>query len=293
MHPVHGDDRVWPETNCYTDLLIELVHALGHEPLAMLGFTLAIDFDLDQWTFFKPPASDLYRLYGIDLQELAIWRPLAAHLEEHVGAGRPVLVEVDSYYLPDTAGTAYRRAHVKTTIGVDAIDAAAEQLGYFHNRGHYALEGDDFRGILQDRGLPPYAEFIKVNGSQGDLRQAKALAGEHLARAPHCNPFPRFKQRLQRDLEWLAASDIEQFHTYSFATFRQFGSCYELAAAHLQWLGGLGGAAKLLGDIAAETKAAQFQLARAMARRRALDLSPVDGMAERWEGAFAELRRLL
>ena len=76
-HAIHGEDRTWTETNCYTDLVIELVHGLGHDPVAMLPFTLAIDFEGDQWTFFKPPAADLFDLYGIDLQELAIWRPLA------------------------------------------------------------------------------------------------------------------------------------------------------------------------------------------------------------------------
>ena len=80
----------------------------------MLPFTLAIDFEGDQWTFFKPPHGDLCDLYGLDVQELAIWRPLVEHVEEQVERGRPVLVELDSYYLPDTAGTAYRIEHVKT-----------------------------------------------------------------------------------------------------------------------------------------------------------------------------------
>ena len=36
-HAIHGEDRTWAETNCYTDLLIELVHSLGHDPVAMLN----------------------------------------------------------------------------------------------------------------------------------------------------------------------------------------------------------------------------------------------------------------
>ena len=67
-HALHGEDRAWAETNCFTDLVIELTHGLGHEPLAMLPFTLAIDFEGDQWTFFKPAADDLRALYGSDLQ---------------------------------------------------------------------------------------------------------------------------------------------------------------------------------------------------------------------------------
>ena len=35
----HAGDRTYTETNCYTDILIELLHARGDEPLAALGFT--------------------------------------------------------------------------------------------------------------------------------------------------------------------------------------------------------------------------------------------------------------
>src|SRR5437660_1635615 len=166
-HLIHGSDRNWVETNCYVDVWIELLHAWGFEPIAALPFTLAIDFEGDQWTFFKFPLGDLYQLYGLDIQELAIWRPLVRHVEEQVGRGRPVLVELDSYHLPDTAGTAYRREHVKSTVAVTAIDVAAQRLGYFHNQGYYHLEGEDFANVFRLHGpkdatvLPPYVEFVK------------------------------------------------------------------------------------------------------------------------------------
>ena len=83
-HAIHGEDRTWTETNCYTDLLIELVHSMGHDPVAMLPFTLAIDFEGDQWTFFKPSHFDLVALYGLDVQELAIWKPPIEHVAEQV-----------------------------------------------------------------------------------------------------------------------------------------------------------------------------------------------------------------
>ena len=51
----------WVEKNCYVDVWIELLHALGLEPLAMLAFTVAVDFEGDQWTFFKPSHDDLRR----------------------------------------------------------------------------------------------------------------------------------------------------------------------------------------------------------------------------------------
>jgi len=56
------------------------------EPRAILPFTVAIDFEGDQWTFFKPPHDELRELYGLDVQEMNVWRPLLEHALEHLGA---------------------------------------------------------------------------------------------------------------------------------------------------------------------------------------------------------------
>ena len=61
-HSLHAESATWVEKNCYVDVWIELVHALGCEPLAMLPFTAAIDFEGDQWTFFKPEHEELFEL---------------------------------------------------------------------------------------------------------------------------------------------------------------------------------------------------------------------------------------
>jgi hypothetical protein len=128
-HLIHGEGRTWAETNCYVDVWIETMHAFGYEPIAALPFTFAIDFEGDQWTFFKFPLLDLYDLYGIEVQELAVWRPLVNHIEEQVSRGRPVMVELDSFYLPDTHGTAYKFAHVKSTVSVIEIDHERQHMG--------------------------------------------------------------------------------------------------------------------------------------------------------------------
>ena len=299
-HPIHGEERTWAETNCYTDLLVEMLHGMGHDPVAMLPFTLAVDFEGDQWTFFKPPHNDVLDLYGLDIQELAIWKPLIEHVVEQVSAGRPVLVELDSYYLPDTAGTAYKLAHQKTTVGVNEIDVSSPYLGYFHNQGYYALEGDDFceafllGGLPHARVLPPYVEFVKPVASfaapkgpalvEASLEKLK----RQLARAPRDNPFTRFKGRFGEDLEGLLAAGIDRFHKYSFATWRQFGACYELSATYLRWLGANGVAGlevpcAAFQQISQGAKAFQFQLARSMARGKALDLTPLDAMGAQWD----------
>lgn len=297
-HAIHGDGRIWAETNCYTDLLIELVHALGHEPIACLPFTLAVDFEGDQWTFFKPSHAELMQLYGLDVQELAIWRPVIDHVVEQVERGNPVLVELDSYYLPDTAGTAYQLAHAKTTVGVNEIDPALKRMGYFHNAGYFVVQGDDFDRLFDIQGLPPYVEFVKrrseVKPGPQLLDASLGILRAHLARLPAANPFAAFRQRFEQDLVWLLEAPIERFHAYSFATLRQYGACFELAETYLRWLasqsiGGLETSATALREIAETAKAFQFQLARSMARRKPLDLAPIDAMGARWDTAMTSL----
>lgn len=301
-HRIHGENRIWAETNCYVDVWIELLHGWGFEPIAALPFTLAIDFEGDQWTFFKFSLRDLYRLYGLDVQELAIWRPLVDHIEEQVALGRPVLVELDSCFLPDTAGTAYRRDHVKSTVAVNAIDVAGRRLGYFHNQGYYHLDGDDFVDVFRLREprdssqLPPYVEFVKrrqpsVSTVGGLARISLGLLREQLAMLPVVNPFVKFKSRFTIDLEWLATETLDMFHRYSFATLRQFGACYELSATFLTWLQqglqlDLHEPIAIFTELATDAKTLQFELARAVMRKKPLDLSAIDRMATQWQAAM-------
>lgn len=303
-HAIHQPDRVWAETNCYADLWIELLHALGRDPVASLAFTFAIDFEGDQWTFFKCPLGDLQELYGIDVQELAIWRPLAEHIDEQVGRGRPVLAEVDSYFLPDTAGTAYKAQHAKTTVAVVEIDLDRRHMGYFHNQGYFHVAGEDFAGLLRmgepddAPALAPYVEFVKLPAQhEAAPRNERSLdlLRRHLGRAPQDNPFVRFKARFARDLDWLLEGGLDDFHRYSFATLRQYGACFELAETFLQWLARRGEAnleapGAELHALSESAKVFQFQLARAMNRRTRPDLKLLDEMAGRWERAIRGLQ---
>jgi hypothetical protein len=305
-HPIHGENRTWAETNCYTDVIVELLHSLGCEPRATLPFTLTIDFEGDQWTFFKYPDSDLLELYGLDIQELAVWRPLVQHIEDQIAVGHPVLVELDSYFMPDTAGSAYKLAHMKSTVAVNEIDIENRHLGYFHNQGYYHLDGQDFTdifqldGLVHERVLPPYIEFVKKAPRFQTLTAPQLTAAslgllkKHLQRVPQTNPFIPFKEKFNRDLDWLMTADIGVFHAYSFATLRQYGACFELSETYLRWLeeqgeNGLTAAIEAFQQISQQTKAFQFQLARSMARKKPLDLSPLDNMAEHWQRGMHDL----
>lgn len=305
-HLIHTRERHWAETNCYVDVWIELLHAWGFDPIAAMPFTVAIDFEGDQWTFFKFPHTDLRSLYGLDVQELAIWQPLVEHVEEQVGLGRPVLVELDSFYLPDTEGTAYRREHTKSTVAAVDIDVANQRLGYFHGQGFYELSGEDFVKVFRIAGphdpamLPPYVEFVKRRANRGatghDLvRTSLSLLKQQLTLVPETNPFVKFKTRFAADVDWLMTEPMEVFHQYSFATLRQFGACYEMTSLYFDWLrahdvAGLEVARDAFGLLATGAKTMQFQLARAMARKKPINLSPVDDMAATWQTAMDHLK---
>ncbi|MGI8546939.1 MAG: DUF1839 family protein [Gemmatimonadaceae bacterium] len=316
-HELHRAERIWPETNCYVDLWIELLHSLRMDPCAMLAFTLAMDFEGDQWTFFKPSLSDIHSLYGVDVQELTIWRSLPAQIEEQVSLDRPVLVEVDAFFLPDTQGVSYGIHHTKTTIAVRSIDRAAATLGYFHNAGYFELSGADFDGLFAATSqtstshtatlhtasggvsLAPYTEIAKlerlVYRSDSELcALARDLATQHLRRRPSSNPVTRYRERFVRDVTWLSAQDMTVFHQYAFATLRQCGACAELAASFLRWLDARCGdctpAIDHFDTIAATAKALQFKAARAVSTRKPTEFGTMlDMMEGAWESAMADL----
>ena len=314
-HALHAADRIWPETNCYVDQWIELLNAFGHVPQAALSFTVEQDFEGDQFTFFKFPLEDLEALYGLKVQALAIFHSVEAHAGEQHRRGRLVLVEVDGYYLPDTRGTSYRTQHTKTTVGIVGLDVETRRMDYFHNAGFYTVEGDDFDAIF--RRVPelksnpdilfPYVEFVKQQGPrlQGPalLDASLDLLRQRLRNRPAENPLAAYGSEFPRHQERLADSPLEYFHLYAFNTLRQLGANFELLGRYARWLAAqqsqgaagstLEGVRTACIRIAESAKALQFQLARAVARRRSGDNSAViDQMKQAYDTAIGGLVRL-
>jgi Domain of unknown function (DUF1839) len=295
-HALHGLGRTYGETNCYTDILIELLHARGVEPLAALGCTVRIDFEGDQWTFFKPFPEDLQLLFGIDVHEMQPYRPLPEQAAEQLEQDRTLIVELDSWYLPDTAATAYRTEHVKSSVAIEGIDLAGEELRYFHGAGLYELSGEDYRGVFRlggdfpDDVLPPYTELVRFDAGaclQGaELREAtRGLLRGHLAHRPADNPFVRFGVQLERDLPRLLAGDASEYHAYAFATVRMAGSAFEVAASQAEWLLGEEAepASRALRRIVEGCKILSFRLAR----RRAFEPeAALSALATAWDEAM-------
>ena len=50
----------------------------------------------------------------------------------------------------------------------------------------------------------------------------------------------RFQQRFERDLPLLHERGLAHYHAWAFATTRQLGAAFELAASNLRWMRGLG-----------------------------------------------------
>ncbi|MBY0610819.1 MAG: DUF1839 family protein [Beijerinckiaceae bacterium] len=302
---LHASERDWPETNCYADVWIEILHATGHNPAAALGFTASQDFEGDHFTFFKFPPEDLEALFGLRVTELAIYDSVEAQVVEQVGRGRMPLVEADSFYLPDTAGVSYQIDHTKSTIGINRIDTAAKRMDYFHNAGFHRLEGDDYDGALgqlpQQLGcnmLFPYVEFVKFAAGEaaGDLLDAAiGILRRHLANRPGSNPVAAFQARFADQVRALAERPPDFFHKYAFNTFRQIGANFELLASHLDWLSvqgetGLDDALSGAKRLSSEAKIMQFQLARGLMRQRfdGLD-AKLDPMIEAYDQAIGGL----
>jgi Domain of unknown function (DUF1839) len=302
---LHGANRTFRETNCYLDLWIEILHSAGLEPASALSFAVTVDFEGDQWTFSKPPVDGLRRLYGIDVHEMQLYRPAAEHAAEQIPAGRTLIIEADSYYLPDTQATAYRRAHVKSSIAIEAIDTHEERLRYFHGAGYFELSGDDYRGVFRigrvfsEDVLPPYAELVRFDAGprlEGEQLQRAAREGllQELQRRPRGNPWIAFGARLKRDLPELLAGTESYYHAYAFATVRQCGAAFECARSFVDWFASPGcrharTAAEALERQVNGAKNLLFKLAR----RHPFDPAPaIQQLAEDWDIAMRALDRL-
>ena len=266
----------WPETTCYLDLWLELAGLWQLEPGGLLGYAASVAWEGDQLTFGRPAHDDLAELYGITVHELTIYRPLADHIRTQLAHGSTVIVEVDAFHLPDTAGTTYGSHHEKTTMAVLAFDGT--RLDYVHSRTQGVLTGPDLDAALHGWALPPFVEIARREGAAltGAALQeaARERLGARLRRRGRTNPVTAFRTALLADGPALAASGAAGFHPYAFNTFRMLGTAFQSLGQLAAWLGdGLGdgpdGVVIAAAAGSAGAKAEQFRAARATARGRA------------------------
>jgi hypothetical protein len=319
----------WPAMAGRLATWIELLAALGLDPHALWPAAVAIDFEGDQWTAVEPSRDELRALYGIDVQELVAWRPLAEHAIEHLSAGRPLLIEADAFRLPIAADADHHRHHVKTTIVLNEIDLGARRIGYFHHAGYGEARGDDVTRLLDleddtsdleaiadwrgarvaqvgaaavalDEGrLPPHVQSIRADRRVArSTTELRMLALHHLdkqlAFRPATNPLRRFADRLADDLPLLREYGTGYYADWAACTLRTFGPAFELVARGLAWQAKPGpasqDAARAFEQLAQDAKALEQKLARAVASTRKADTNKLlDAMAQRWDEGMAAL----
>ena len=305
-HGLHAESRAWVEKNCYIDVWLEVLHAAKLDPTPALAFTLATDFDGEQWTFYKPSHLDLNVLFGVTVHELNAWKPLLEHALFHAGQGRLIMTEADSYYLPDTAGTDYRTQHVKSTIAIESIDPEKQQLGYFHNASYWTMEGEDFVKTFRldvEPGsvtLPLFAELVRFDRAEQLpepelVRRSTEQLRAWLGRRPTSNPVRRFGQYFASELDHIRSRGLGYYHGFAFSTLRQLGSGYELSAEYLRWLEqrapkGYEAAAAAFEEISNTTKTLVLKGARAANSKKPADFSAVfEEMAGHWDAGMSAL----
>ena len=307
--PLHGDSQIWLEKNCYIDVWIELLHALGLEPHAMLPFTLAVDFEGDQWTFFKPSHGELFDLYGLDVQEMTVWKPLLEHVRERLPKGILVATEADAFWMPDTAGTDYRQTHTKSTIIITELDETEQRVAYFHNAGYFEANGEDYQRLFRIDApadptfMPFFAEAIRqdrlVRRSTDELVSAsRSLLQRHLARCPQNNPVSAFAERFESEFPRLQELGLAHYHAWAFASTRQLGAAFELSSSYLRWLAAMGQqsdvatSAQAFESIAQNCKTLILKVARAVNAKRAFDAAPIFAdMSQAWQRGMDGLSR--
>lgn len=294
-HFTHHTDRLWFETNCYLDLWIEILNCLGLNPVPSFASLLSADHDGLSWTFGKQQPEDLRRLYGIEVAEENSWLPVLELVE--TGPRRGVLhtVEVDSWWLPDTAGTAYRSEHVKTTITPLSVDRDARRMRYLHNAGLFELDDEDFDGVFGLTAasaplLPPYIEVIRRFPARAQPGAVATVVREHLSRRPSGNPIDRLASCVEEAGTWLPDGGMARFHLWAFGSLRQCGASAELLADLAEYLdaefSGAAAAAVPLRSVAAAAKAVQFKMARAVSGRKVDVSSTLAAMATDWQTAL-------
>ena len=295
QHPMHREESVWSNTNCYLDVWIELLHGLGHAPEPLFAAAVAATAQGTQFEFLKVDHRDLEEVTGIRVGEHDIWLGLQEQVMLQLEAGNPMLIEADAFWLPDTRGVSYGQEHTKTSIVVLHADPEAGELVYLHNEGLHRLDGADLDHVLgagRSQGIvpSPYTELVSLAGLRDPLEvdsaaQTRRLLRLHAARAPESNPVAELMDILRSRFDWLGETGMDGYHALCFETTRQLGVVAMLAAAacrHAE-VPELVPAAQAWSAVSEEAKGMQFQLARlARGRRSSALAATMDSAVQHW-----------
>ena len=255
--------------------------------------------------FGKFPHADLRALYGIEIIELNVWRPLVGHLEEQLAwpARR------SSKSMPSTSPNG-RHVVPRGTRQDDDRDPAHRQrrapARLLAQRGRLRALGRGLQRHVQSRRAAPGAPATVCRGreAQGTAARARAarsstspsgLLCHHVARRPATNPFRRYAERSAERPGLAGGGNAARFSRLRLRHVSTVGAAFELAATYLRWLERHGeleldAVAVDCDAIATTAKALQFKVARMVQTRRRFDAEPmVETMAAAWDNAMGAL----
>jgi hypothetical protein len=302
-HALHGSERAWTESNCYIDVWIEVAPraAASTRPPVCLH-VLAVDFEGDQWTFFKPPHRRPLRALRLDVQELNVWRPARTRTRGAAAAGGKLVLSEVGRLLPARYGRNRlpHAAHEDDDRDPGARHRASAARLLSTTAGTTPSRAPTSVGLFRLDGppdptyMPFFAEFVRVDRRRNLEPQALRRASlgvlhKHLARLAPTNPIARFRQRFATDLMWMQSVGLSAYHPWAFATLRQLGAAFELAAVYVRWLTNIGEvglepSAVAFDGISGAAKTLVLKTARAVNTRASFDPSEMLGDAERgWD----------
>ena len=303
-HALHAGERTYRETNCYTDVLIELLHARGDEPLAALGSHRAHGLRGRPVDVLQAAARATWSCSsGSTSTRCSPTGRCPRQIAEQLAAGRTLIVELDSWYLPDTAATSYRdRARQDARSPSRRSTATASGCATSTTPGCYELDGERLPGRRSALGggsaddvLPPYTELVAVRRRAAARRRGAARRGARAAapststRVRPANPVRALRRAARRAICRAARRATPPTTTPTRSRRSAWSApAFEIGASHVDWLLGAAAtsAAAALRRIVDGSKVLSFKLAR----RRPFDPEPaIDALAAAWDEAMTRL----
>ena len=165
-----------------------------------------------------------------------------------------MIVELDSWYLPDTESTSYRRDHVKTSVVMEAIDRSGRAAALLPQRSASTSSRARTTAVCSGSAARSPTTSCRPTPSSSASTQDARLEGEELRAAArellrrHLARRPGERTRSSASATSSRASspsllegDAALYHDYAFATVRMVGAAFELCASHVDWLLGARG----------------------------------------------------
>ena len=191
-HPLHAAERTWTETNCYVDVWIEVLHALGLDPVAGVRLHAQLRLRGRPVDVLQVPArgpADPVRHRGRRAERLAARSSTTSRSSSAwAGCARS---RATPGSCPTPGGVSYGTDHVKTTIVPAAhrpgrpTPRLLPQRRLLRARRATTSTGSSGSGAHADpAALPPYVERIRLDRVRRDDPDLVAAGGGPDPRPP-------------------------------------------------------------------------------------------------------------